>query len=60
MAEKMLVMCHQYNDGVGKYSYGIGYPICTIRDEDIISCAFKGDKDEPFYEIEVSDKIVGS
>jgi hypothetical protein len=54
----MIIFCHAYDkkNNIGKYSYGVGYPICTIND-DFISCKFVGDKEEPFYEVELPEKI---
>lgn len=43
--------------GSDKYSYGIGYPICTIKDDEFITKKFVGDMDDYFYEVTVTDKI---
>lgn len=54
---EMILWCHQYDNGIGKYSYGVGYPICTIKDDEFIQKKFVGDQDDAFYSCIVSNKI---
>lgn len=58
-SEDIILRLEEYSNGVGKYSYGIGYPKCKIRDEDFIfKKCFSIDEDGAFYRARLPERFI--